>query len=562
MERSVDVLVIGGGAAGIRAAIAAKDEGADVLLLSKGAFGQSGSSFYPLSPGWGIQAFSPDDESDDSPEVHLADIFEAAQGVCNPDLARVLVKEAPDRVRDLQRWALPFEVAEDGSYIRVRGCFSSRKRCFQVSGVKAISQALRAQLERRDIPVFDRRMAVRLLQENGECLGAVAVDGKGKAALFLASATILATGGGGQLFRYNLNTSDISGDGHALALEAGAELENMEFFQIGMGIASPLKGGLFLDRIFVFNPPLSDRTGRQFLATEVPARLDPSACLRIRGYHYPFTTRYISRYVDYAIYQKLLAAEGGVFVDLRNVPKGELTKTPLARIWYDWLLSAGFDPQASPLEFTLCAHAFNGGLRIDPDGRTAVPRLFAAGEIAAGPHGADRLGGNMHAACQVFGARAGRTAASTVTSQKRYNFSSLLAQTQKEVDALLKRDTGLDAGEARRRIQRLMWEKVLVARSADSLREALEGLAGLEARLDEIYLSGPGQLYMALSLRNMVTVGEVIARAASLRQESRGSHSRTDFPFLDPRFNGKFVFRLVNGELMSRFINGIGVEKP
>lgn len=561
MEKSVDVLVIGGGAAGIRAAIAAKDEGADVLLLNKGPLGRSGSSFYPLSPGWGIQAFSTEGEEGDSPDIHLADILEAAQGVCTPNLARVLVADAPDRIQDLQRWGLPFEKKADGSYVRVRGCFSSRKRAFQVSGVKAIGQALRTQVERREIPVLERNMAVKLIQEDGECLGAVAVDREGKAALFPAKATILATGGAGQLFRHNLNTPDITADGQALALEAGAEVENMEFFQIGMGLLSPLKRGLFLDRIFVFNPPLSDRAGHEFLSAEAPPDLNPADCLRIRGYHYPFTTRYVSRYVDYAIYRRLLAGEQGVFVDLQAVPREELIGTPLARIWYEWLLSAGFDPQASLLEITLCAHAFNGGLRINAEGRTTVPRLFAAGEIAAGPHGADRLGGNMHAACQVFGARAGWTAAAVAGAHPQQrtlkrNFSSLLAQTQEEVDALLKRDSGLSAEEARRRIRQVMWEKVLVARSAASLQEALEELNAVKERLGEIYLSSPGQLQMALSLQNMIAVGEIIVRAASLRKESRGSHSRTDFPFLDPAFNGKFVFRLVDGQLRSRFVDG------
>ncbi len=558
MEKTVDVLVIGGGAAGIRAAIAAKDEGANVLLLNKGLLGRSGSSFYPLSPGWGIQAFSTEEEENDSPDVHLADILEAAQGVCSPHLARVLVADAPDRVQDLQRWGLPFEKKADGSYVRIRGCFSSRKRAFQVSGVEAIGQALRAQVERRQIPILECSMAVKLIQEDGECLGAVAVDREGKASLLPAKATILATGGAGQLFRHNLNTPDITADGQALALEAGAEVENMEFFQIGMGLVSPLHRGLFLDRIFVFNPPLSDRAGQEFLSAQTPARLKPSDCLRIRGYHYPFTTRYVSRYVDYAIYQRLLAGERGVFVDLRNVPREELIGTPLARIWYEWLLSAGFDPQASLLEITLCAHAFNGGLRIDDEGRTTVPRLFAAGEIAAGPHGADRLGGNMHAACQVFGARAGRAAAAIAAShpQKKHHFSSLLAQTQKEVEAVRKRDSGFCAEEAHRRIQQAMWEKVLVARSAASLQEALEELKAVKDRLSDIYLSSPGQLQMALSLKNMVTVGEVIVRAASLRKESRGGHSRLDFPFLDPAFNGKFVFQLIDGQLRSRFVDG------
>ncbi len=554
MEKPVDVLVIGGGAAGIRAAIAAKDEGANVLLLNKGPVGRSGASFYPLSPGWGIQASSPEGEEHDSPDVHLADILEAAQGVCTPHLARVLVADAPDRVKDLQRWGLPFETQADGSYVRVRGCFSSRKRAFQVSGVQAIGQALRTQVEQRAIPILEHNMAVKLIQENGECLGAVAVDREGKASLFPAQATILATGGAGQLFRYNLNTPDITADGQALALEAGAEVENMEFFQIGMGLLSPLKRGLFLDRIFVFNPPLSDRAGHEFLSAAVPPDLNPSDCLRIRGYHYPFTSRYVSRYVDYAIHRRLLAGERGVFVDLRAVPREELIGTPLARIWYDWLLSAGFDPQASLLEITLCAHAFNGGLRIDAEGRTTVPRLFAAGEIAAGPHGADRLGGNMHAACQVFGARAGWAAAAVASSQKKRHFSALLAQTQKEVDAVRKRDSGLSAEEARRRIQQAMWEKVLVARSETSLQEALEELSAVKERLDEIYLSSPGQLQVALSLKNMVTVGEVIVRAARLRKESRGSHSRMDFPFLDPAFNGKFVFQLVEGQPRARFV--------
>lgn len=549
MTVQVDVLVLGAGAAGIRAAIAARDEGAQVLIVSKGAFGKSGSSFYPLSPGWGIQASAPE-TPEDSPDVHLADVLEAAQGVCRPELARILTAEAPDRIRELQAWGLPFEKHEDGSYVRVRGCFSSRERCFQVSGVRAIARAFRSQLERRGVRILEHHMAVRLvLDENGECRGAIVANREGKVELFLASATVLATGGAGQLFRWNLNTQDITGDGQALALEAGAAVENMEFFQIGMGIVSPLKRGLFLDRVFIFNPPLRDHAGHEILPSEIPAPFDPADCLRIRGYHYPFTSRYISRYVDYAIYKRLLAGEKSILVDLGGVPKEELIGTPLARIWYEWLLEAGFDPQSSPLEITLCAHAFNGGLCIDEEGWTGVPRLFAAGEVAAGPHGADRPGGNMHAACQVFGARAGRAAAATPAPQKWEDFSRLLNQMEGEINALLRRDSGLSVEEAHRRLQRAMWENVLVARDSESLNQALEEINALRERSREFYLARPGHLYMALALRNMLTVGEIIVRAAALRRESRGSHWRVDFPFLDPRFNGRFAFRLENGEL-------------
>lgn len=541
-EIRTDVLVVGSGAAALRAALDAEAAGAEVLVAIKGEFRRSGATFHSVAE---VGAFNVPDgagDADDNPQVYLSDILDAAQDMADPRLSAILAEEAEEALRYLERHGVVFE-RQDERYLTFMACFSSKPRSHVIKDhFKPIVKALGGEATRRGIKAMGRVMIVNLIVRGGACLGAHALDADGQPLILRAKSTILTTGGASQLFATNLYPSDITGDGYAMAHRAGADLVNMEFMQAGVSTISPFVN-LFGNYLWDAQPNLTDRDGRPFLEDYLPEGLTIEAVTNEKQRHFPFSARDISRYIEIGI-QKAIndgrgTQDGGVYLDFIGCDFDRIladSGRSIARMWpltYEWYRQRGTDLYRDKVQIACSAHAINGGLRIDQDAQSTLRGLFAAGEVAAGPHGADRLGGNMSVTCQVFGGRAGRAAAARARTVDHAEIPDL-CQEQASFLAQFPKNGATELADLRRRLQAAANRHLLILRNAD-------GLSAFRAEADAIRrellgdgrISAPGDLVAAIELVNLIEVGDLMARAALNRPESRGSHYREDYPQSD-----------------------------
>jgi len=541
-EIMTDVLVVGSGGAALRAILEADALGVDVLVAIKGQFRKSGATFHSVAE---VGAFNVPDgagDAEDNPDVFLNDILTAGQDMADPRLARILADEAQDTLRYLEAHGVHFE-RDAGKYLVFRACFSSRPRSHVIQDhFKPIVRALGAEASRRGIRVMDQLMVVNLLVHDGQCLGAWAMDARGAYVLIRAKSTILTTGGASQLFAKNLYPSDITGDGYAMAHRAGAHLMNMEFMQAGVSVIAPFIN-LFGNYLWDASPNLTDRDGIPFVRDYLPQGLTLDAVLRQKERHFPFSSSDVSKYVELSIQKAIQDGRGtdagGVYMDFIGCDFDAILADKarsIARMWpltYAWYAAKGIDLYKDKVQITCSAHAINGGIRIDADAQSNVKGLFAAGEVAAGPHGADRLGGNMSVTCQVFGARAGRAAARRALGMAHVKMANPLTGHQEYMAQFSGR--GNQSLEAlRRTLQREANRHLLILRCASGLKTLLETCGDLRQALrHDARIQGPEDWLAALELDNMIAVGRLMATAALQRTESRGSHYREDYPDLD-----------------------------
>jgi L-aspartate oxidase len=556
-----DVLVVGAGAAASRTALAAAQAGARTTIAVKKRIGQSGATNYPRKGPYGSawQAADGCSGPDDSPEVHYRDIMSAALGMADARMAWTLAHEAPERLLELEGWGFQLIGDPDGRRRHYAGysCFGSQPRAH---GMAADARGghtgnMVATLARRfaahGVEVHEHTTVLDLLLENGACVGAFALDADGRTVAYRAGAIVLATGGAGQMFPVNTAPGEVTGDGYAMALRAGAQLVNMEFMQYMIRVLAgrpPDLGGPF----WTLGPVIRDSAGEDVLRAALPTGVGAEDVYLQRTLHYPFSSRDHSKWLDIAIQRTIRSgrgtARGTVVVDFSRVdpasarPARPQHRPPAPRV-------AIPDPL---IEITHAAHAINGGIRVDEWGQSTVPGLFAVGETIAGPHGADRLGGGMLAACNVYGARAGPRAAEYARGTGRAPMTAEL------VAGPLGRLHRFQPGA------RTSWRparRALRARAAATL-VALRSAAGLEAmhaearRLRDDLHGGPDVLtpqtaVHALETENLLLVAEAMVGAALLRRESRGSHFRDDYPERDDgRWLVNILWTLEGGELV------------
>jgi succinate dehydrogenase/fumarate reductase flavoprotein subunit len=559
-----DVLVIGAGGAGCQAAIAASDAGARVILLDKGRLGLSGGTFDPFTRDKGITVATAGFNPTDDPEPHYRQALEAARGLACPPLARLVAYEVPAHFRELlaagaafhpNRLPACFGGAMVGAYIRQRD----------------LASFFRTQIAARPIRLIERTMATALLLADGRCCGAATVDRNGDGLPIRAGATILATGGASPVFRYNFTTPGLTGDGYLLALAAGAELTNLEFYQAILGTTGPAR--VYFPQWYLAGAPaFTDAQGRAFLAEYLPPGVDPERLVRERGAHGPFSASRPTRWLDIAVDAEIRAGRGtaafddrrrlaGVYCHFASLPAAQRAELDegSARPSLRWLKARGVEIEAGPVPVAPFAHAFNGGVAIDEHGATGVPGLYACGEVASGPHGANRVGGHMFAVLLVFGMRAGRAAASAATSPPRP------LSWQERGRAAPSPSQGGGRGSSaviavirphvlRSAIQRAM-APIMIAKDADSLAETLRGLAAIRADLlPRLAPATPHEVIEAQGVANLLEIADLVARSASLRRETRGPHYRVDAPEEDPAFERNLVWaRAADGEATSRW---------
>ena len=490
-EYTCDVLVVGTGLAGIRGAISAAEEGRSVLLCTAGKL-FSGSSFYPGT--WGLGLIGPDGVEDE--EDLMDSIRTLGAGMTDEHLVRTFVQNINPAVEELKAMGVQLKQAENKGQKDFIPCFDRKHRSWNGILFGSAREVFSRKLQELGVGVLERCEALELTKDGERVDGAfMALDGR---PVWIHAGSVLLCGGGlGGLYRYRITTDDVLASGHALALEVGAELTNLEFMQIMPAFVSPCPKTIFNEKTF------------RYLQME-GVEMDP-ALMELRSTHGPFTSRLADRAVDFEILRR--QGEEGLLCRY----SAELAQdTPeFITTYFDWLRQTHGVTMADSFRIALYAHAANGGIHIDENGFTGVPGLYAAGEITGGMHGADRIGGLSTANGLVFGARAGKAAAGNAVLSRR---------TQAEFIPV----SIPDAKERRKKMQSLMTRHAMVERTEESLRHAL-------AEMEAMSVPGPGgDPLESRRLLSQLTTARAVLTAQLMRRESRGSHYRADHPGQDP----------------------------
>lgn len=536
-----DVLIIGGGGAAGRAAIAAADAGAAVMMVSKKPLGHGGATTYPVAEMAGYNAADPLIPGDI--EKHFTDIVQAGQGMADEELARILAERAPQTISVLEQWGVKFDRENDGYYI-FKSCFATSPRTHVIRGHgEPIMAAMRRQIALRPgIANLSDVTIVELIVSEGYCCGAWGVDSGGELLKISAGAVVLAAGGASQIFEKNLNPSDVSGDGYLLGYEAGAELVNMEFMQAGLGFSYPCTN-IFNAYIWAGHPVLTNGQNQSFIEKYLPAGIKPEHVLDEHQRHFPFSSSDDSKYLEISIQKEICAGngteQGGVHADLTHMTDAFVAQIPdecgIHHMWTvarEHMKSLGVDLLKQKVEINVFAHAINGGIKIDHHGASSVPGLFAAGEVAGGPHGADRLGGNMMVTCQVFGEIAGRYAADWARSHRTLKYEK--NQPSELILSILHKK--LETEARIKQLQSINQRNLLVNRREDGLNQVIQFVDNSMAEIKNAETGNRVNLD-TFRLYSMLISSRLMAKAAKDRTESRGAHYREDYPCTDPGQN-------------------------
>lgn len=513
-----DVLVIGTGGAGLRAAIETHNAGAQVLVVSKGDF-PSGCT--AIAMGGMLAAF----DGQDSPDRHFEDTIRGGDYLNNPTLVRLLVDHAVERTRDIELYGTEFE-KEDKHYKLFPYTGSSVPR-----GVLALDhyrggyiKGLVKEVKRLGIDVLEHVMIIELLKENDTVAGAVGLELETGSILAInAKAVILATGGAGNLYHLTTNPVDITGDGYALAYKAGVPLQNMEFVQSRICMIYPeaMRG----------IPPPGDG-----LIT-LGGRFYNGLCERYMRKYYPEKLELVTRAQMAICAQKEIQAgrhtpRGGVFGDLSGVPKEELYKF---KGFMKTCAAEGFEPTWQPYEWQPGVHHLMGGVVINERCEAGIAGLYACGEVATGIHGANRLAGNALTETQVFGAIAGKYAAQRALSTSSTPISpGKIDSVKSHIAEILNRDKGCDPLEVKEELTQTMSMYVGVTKSEEGLSKAARILNDIEENKVGNLCAGEKQSFKKLAklieVENLVLVGKLVVTAAMRRKETLGAHYREDYP--------------------------------
>jgi succinate dehydrogenase / fumarate reductase flavoprotein subunit len=551
-----DVLVIGAGGAGLRAAIEASSAGVKVGLICKSLLGKA----HTVMAEGGMAAAMGNVDDRDNWRVHFADTMRGGQYLNNPRMAELHARTAPDRVRELEAWGAIFDRTEDGKILQ-RNFGGHRYPRLAHTGDRTGLEMIRTLQDHgihQGIEVHMEHTIIDLLTDGGRVTGAFGYDReRGRFKLFGAKAVVLGTGGIGRAFKITSNSWEYTGDGQSLAYRAGASLMDMEFVQFhptGMVWPPSVKGILVTEGVRGEGGVLRNNLGKRFMFDDIPANYKSStADNEEEGWRYVtgdknakrppelLTRDHVARCIQREVREGRGSPHGGIFLDIawikEKIPNApEHIKRKLPSMYHQFKQLADIDITQVPMEIGPTTHYVMGGVRVDGDTQmTDVPGLFAAGEVAAGLHGANRLGGNSLSDLLVFGQLAGEHAAKFA---KQYGAGSVNKAQVDQIanDALepFNRPSGIPPYEVQHKLQDMMQDLVGIVRLEEEMRRALGHLAELREMAKKVAVPGnreynPGW-HTALDLRNLLTVSEAVALCAIERKESRGAHFRDDYP--------------------------------
>jgi succinate dehydrogenase / fumarate reductase flavoprotein subunit len=526
--REHDVLIIGAGGAGLRASLEALAQGASVGVVCKSLLGKA----HTVMAEGGIAAAMANVDTADDWKTHFRDTMRGGKFLNNWRMAQLHALESPDRVRELEQWGALFDRTEKGEILqRAFGGHTFKRLCHvgDRTGLEMI-RTLQDRGVQQGIDVYMECTVTRLLTDGGRIAGAFAYWREtGRLIVFKAKSIVIATGGIGKAWRVTSNSWEYTGDGMALAYEAGAELMDMEFVQFhptGMVWPPGVQGILVTEAVRGEGGILRNKLGERFMEKYDPKRMELS------------TRDVVARSIYTEVKEGRGTEHGGAYLDISQKP-AEYVKKKLPSMYHQFKELADVDITKGPMEVGPTCHYVMGGIRVDAEtAESTVPGLFAAGEAAAGLHGANRLGGNSLSDLLVFGRRAGLAAAQHA---KRVSSPSIdnaeIDSTEKELLAPFS-NTGAESPYAvHRDLQEVMQNLVGIFRTEEDLKKALIELEKLKARAAKAGVEGsrlfnPGW-HLSYDLKSMLTVSEAVTHSALARTESRGAHSRIDFPKLD-----------------------------
>ena len=531
---STDVLIIGSGGAGSRAAIEVDNAGLKATIVSKGLSFRSGCT--GMAEG-GYNAVFKTVDKDDSIEAHINDTLKGGSFLNDKKLVEILVNESPQRLIDLENYGALFDRKENGEIDqRPFGGQSFRRTCYQGDRTGAeLLNALKEEIIRRDIECIEEVMITSLVTDADQVIGATGLNLKDSSLIyFKAKSVILASGGAGQLYPVTSNTFQKNGDGYAIAYKAGAQLVDMEqiqFHPTGMIAPESKKGVLVTEAVRAEGGKLMNKDGERFMSKYAPEKME-------------LATRDV---VARSIYQEIIEGRGtengGVYLDISHLDDDYIDeKLETMVLQFE---NVGVDIKHGPIEVAPTAHHFMGGLKIKEDASTSLKNLFGAGEVCGGVHGANRLGGNALADTQVFGKIAGVSASQASKDCELKTNDEQVEKEAERIESLIKKGS-IKPKEFKNNIKNLMWEKVAIVRDEKTLNEALAELQQMQKDLDKMDVKDTSQynsdLVTALEVINMVEICILTVKSAILRRESRGAHFRSDFPESKDEWKKSIVF--------------------
>jgi succinate dehydrogenase / fumarate reductase flavoprotein subunit len=555
-----DVLVIGAGGAGLRAAIEAAASGVKVGVVCKSLLGKA----HTVMAEGGVAAAMANVDDRDNWRVHFADTMRGGQYLNNWRMAELHAREAPDRVRELEAWGALFDRTHDGKILQ-RNFGGHRYPRLAHVGDRTGLEMIRTLQDHGIHSGMDVHMectVLSLVLDGGRVAGAFGYDReKGHFILWPAKAVVLATGGIGRAFKVSSNSWEYTGDGHSLAYRAGAELLDMEFVQFhptGMVWPISVRGILVTEGVRGEGGVLRNSEGKRFMFDDIPDLYKAqTADSEEEGWRYTqgdkdarrppelLTRDHVARCINREVKAGRGSPHGGVFLDIawtkERIKNGaEHIKRKLPSMYHQFKQLADIDITKEPMEVGPTTHYMMGGVRVDGDTQmSTVPGLFAAGEVAAGLHGANRLGGNSLSDLLVFGKRAGQFAAEFAKSRgpAAIDDAQIQAAAKKALDPFEKGPAGENPYKIQYDLQDSMQALVGIVRVENEMRQALTDIDKLNARAANAGIDG-NRMYnngwhTAMDLENMLIVSEAITRAALLRKESRGAQFRDDFPNKD-----------------------------
>jgi succinate dehydrogenase / fumarate reductase, flavoprotein subunit len=569
MERhNYDVLIIGAGGAGLRAAVEAREAGLRVAIICKSLFGKA----HTVMAEGGAAASMGNVNDKDSWMVHFRDTMRGGKFLNHYRMAELHAKESPDRIWELETWGALFDRTKEGKISQRNFGGHEYPRLAHVGDrtglelIRTMQQRIVA-LQQKDgretgdmeshIKVFAELTITDILKENGKVSGAYGYwRESGSEVLFEAPAVVIATGGVGKTFKITSNSWEGTGDGHALALKAGANLVDMEFLQFhptGMVWPPSVRGILVTESVRGEGGVLTNNLGERFMFKYIPDvfkdKYADNEAEADRWYLDQDNNRRppellprdeVARAINSEVKAGRGTEHGGVFLDVSKRIPADVIKKRLPSMWHQFYELAGVDITKEAMEVGPTCHYVMGGVEVEPDNAAAVgvPGLFAAGEVAGGMHGSNRLGGNSLSDLLVFGRRAGMGAVEYVNNNGANPVSDASVKTAAaRIEAPFSREGGENSYSLHAELQEVTHNLVGIIRTGAEIEEAIEKIADIRKRSANVSVSGgrkfnPG-FHLAFDLDNMLLVAESTAKSALRREESRGGHTRDDFPGMD-----------------------------